>query len=59
VTCRLCGRSNRSGPFCRGSDKALVWCYSRARARLGMSKGLCAAWRARDEERISVARGRA
>ena len=54
--CGLCGRPLRYGSHCRGSDKALVWCYSRARARLGMSKGLCAAWRKRDLERMNAVR---
>jgi len=55
--CALCTRPNRYGTHCRGGDTAISWCLYRARLRLGMPKGLCAAWRQRDIERMTAARG--
>jgi hypothetical protein len=59
VTCRLCGRANRSGPFYQGGDVAMSWCMYRARLRLGLNRGLAISWRTRDIERMRQARGQA
>jgi hypothetical protein len=57
VTCRLCGRRIRFGEFCRGGDTFVTWCLWRSRVRLGLPIGLAHAWRKRDLERMSQARG--